>query len=531
MLTSPTEVRFLLDISLFMEDLLDAGRIKEKAPQSNGSLEVPGAVVQMIQQMVQTTRSETKERSLLVKFIYAYLKKLDHGGSKRDSKRTASELFESRDSGQETDRLWNKAERSAWTIIREYAPLIEGALHPTDESSPHVYPSERNSTSAKQPIGQYSAFSPITEDELRELRRSYRAELDLEPNPVFDLYFRQVYHGLRFGVAASPAVPREIIARSRSTFEVIRHRLEYTSNVIGQTERQFVEGMEPWIGAAREHLKWFIFTYLKEEWVQAALSGGLDLVIELIPVEAPFPVPVLIPVIGGLLIGAILKAKERGLLTRTQTSVGVIAVIIGSILVYIVIVLLVQRVQPDNPSPGLTVVPPDVPSPVSTGGSVIVTPFATPETERSGEEPRVTSSASTPTITSSHGVRIIVLPEDQAISPPTSSAGYVEGYCLYVVQPSDTLSGIAARFQISLGRIRAADNEPLTERLRLHQKLEIEADCCRSNGGQGATYTVHAGERLSIIARRYGTTVAAIVAANGLQDANYIQAGQMLCVP
>jgi hypothetical protein len=35
MLTSSTEVRFLLDISLFVEDLLDADRIKEKAPKSS----------------------------------------------------------------------------------------------------------------------------------------------------------------------------------------------------------------------------------------------------------------------------------------------------------------------------------------------------------------------------------------------------------------------------------------------------------------------------------------------------------------
>ena len=309
-ITSSTEVRFLLDISLFVEDLLDADRIKEKAPKSSISLEVPGALVQMIQQMAQTRRTETQERPLLVKFIYAYLKKLYQSKSKQDGKSAASKTFESSHSREEVDGLWKKAERSAWTIIKEYAPLIEDALHLIDEASPQAHPSEKNSASAKQPIGQYNAFNPITEDALSELQRSYKVELALEGDPVFDLYFLQVYHGQRFGLAASPAVPRETIARSTSTFEVIRQSLKYTSNIIGQKDRQFVEGMEPQIRPARDHLERFIRDYLKEEWVPAALAGTLELMIGLIPVTAPFPVPVLISVTGGLLIGAIWQSPR-----------------------------------------------------------------------------------------------------------------------------------------------------------------------------------------------------------------------------
>ena len=156
-------------------------------------------------------------------------------------------------------------------------------------------------------------------DALSELRRSYKVELALEVNPIFDLYFLQVYHGQRFGPAASPAVPRETIAQSTSTFEVIRQSLKYTSNIMGQNERQFVEGMEPQIRPARDHLEWFIRDYLKEEWVPAALAGTLELVIGLIPVTAPFPVPVLISVTGGLLIGAILQPPG---LTRMQRVSG-----------------------------------------------------------------------------------------------------------------------------------------------------------------------------------------------------------------
>lgn len=45
------------------------------------------------------------------------------------------------------------------------------------------------------------------------------------------------------------------------------------------------------------------------------------------------------------------------------------------------------------------------------------------------------------------------------------------------------------------------------------------------------TYTVQAGDTLSAIARRFGTTVEAIVAANNLTDPDLIQVGQELVIP
>jgi LysM repeat protein len=48
---------------------------------------------------------------------------------------------------------------------------------------------------------------------------------------------------------------------------------------------------------------------------------------------------------------------------------------------------------------------------------------------------------------------------------------------------------------------------------------------------QNQTHTVRRGETQSSIAARYGTTVQAIVQANGLGNANYIYAGQRLMIP
>jgi LysM repeat protein len=48
---------------------------------------------------------------------------------------------------------------------------------------------------------------------------------------------------------------------------------------------------------------------------------------------------------------------------------------------------------------------------------------------------------------------------------------------------------------------------------------------------QYATVRVHTGETLSQIAARYGTSVSALMHANGLRSANRLRVGQRLRVP
>jgi LysM repeat protein len=45
------------------------------------------------------------------------------------------------------------------------------------------------------------------------------------------------------------------------------------------------------------------------------------------------------------------------------------------------------------------------------------------------------------------------------------------------------------------------------------------------------TYTVAAGDTLVLIAQRFGTTVEALEAANGIEDPNEIIIGQVLVIP
>jgi putative chitinase len=45
------------------------------------------------------------------------------------------------------------------------------------------------------------------------------------------------------------------------------------------------------------------------------------------------------------------------------------------------------------------------------------------------------------------------------------------------------------------------------------------------------TYTVQSGDSLSMIAVKYGTTVAAIASANDIKNINNIKVGQVLVIP
>jgi LysM repeat protein len=88
-----------------------------------------------------------------------------------------------------------------------------------------------------------------------------------------------------------------------------------------------------------------------------------------------------------------------------------------------------------------------------------------------------------------------------------------------------------------------------------YRELDVNLDaisitCCPTSGGGvvivppppppppggggvacGTVYIVKRGDSLAVIARRYGVTVSAIVACNGITNPNVIYAGQRLCIP
>lgn len=105
----------------------------------------------------------------------------------------------------------------------------------------------------------------------------------------------------------------------------------------------------------------------------------------------------------------------------------------------------------------------------------------------------------------------------------------------YVVRPGDTVSHIAARTGTSVAAIVAANGLDRRAFIRAGQTLAIPgqstlAAAAPQRAAAGA-YTVRAGDTVSHIAARTGTTVRAIIAANGLDARGFIRTGQTLALP
>lgn len=120
----------------------------------------------------------------------------------------------------------------------------------------------------------------------------------------------------------------------------------------------------------------------------------------------------------------------------------------------------------------------------------------------------------------------------------------------YTVQPGDTLSALARRYNTSVEAIVAANNIVNPNIIHVGQVLTIPGD---GGGNQpqpqpqpdpnpapapnpqpapgGGTYTVQPGDTLSSIARQFGTTYVELAALNNIANPNIIHVGQVLQVP
>jgi LysM repeat protein len=102
----------------------------------------------------------------------------------------------------------------------------------------------------------------------------------------------------------------------------------------------------------------------------------------------------------------------------------------------------------------------------------------------------------------------------------------------YVVRPGDTLSGIAGQFGVSVDALAHANGITDPNRVLAGQQLAIPGGApAPAPAAAGVQHVVVAGETLSGIAARYGSTVAAIVSANGIADPNHVRIGTRLTIP
>lgn len=125
----------------------------------------------------------------------------------------------------------------------------------------------------------------------------------------------------------------------------------------------------------------------------------------------------------------------------------------------------------------------------------------------------------------------VVVPP-QTVPPPGSNPG---GTTYYTVRAGDTLATIAARYGTTVQALMTANNIINPNFIYTGQQLVISYGSSPSPQPQPqpnpGSYVVQAGDTLAIIAARYGTSVAAIVTANNLPNANFIYSGQVLIIP
>jgi murein DD-endopeptidase MepM/ murein hydrolase activator NlpD len=108
-------------------------------------------------------------------------------------------------------------------------------------------------------------------------------------------------------------------------------------------------------------------------------------------------------------------------------------------------------------------------------------------------------------------------------------------YCVYTIQPGDTLGSIANAFGLTSGDVTAADllvhsNAPdivsADDLLQIGQKVKVPTQ-------NAVVHTVSSGETVSSIAETYDVSMADIAALpqNGVADLNALKIGQEILVP
>ena len=124
-----------------------------------------------------------------------------------------------------------------------------------------------------------------------------------------------------------------------------------------------------------------------------------------------------------------------------------------------------------------------------------------------------------------------------AVVGMTATAGAAHADDSYTVRTGDTVSHIAARSGTTVAAIARANALGDASRIRIGQVLTIPTTSSASAPAPAAAapvsaaYTVVAGDTVGRIATKHGTTVAAVIAANGLDARAFIRIGQSLSIP
>ncbi|HEX6140067.1 MAG TPA: LysM peptidoglycan-binding domain-containing protein [Candidatus Limnocylindria bacterium] len=132
----------------------------------------------------------------------------------------------------------------------------------------------------------------------------------------------------------------------------------------------------------------------------------------------------------------------------------------------------------------------------------------------------------------------LVVARDAAAGPAPAAVGPVS----HLVSRGETLTAIARQYGTTIAAIVAANGLANPSYIRSGQTLVIPGSgepaqpaanpqAPAAAAAAPVSHRVAPGQTLTAIARQYGTTIAAIVAANGLANPSYIRSGQTLVIP
>jgi LysM repeat protein len=114
---------------------------------------------------------------------------------------------------------------------------------------------------------------------------------------------------------------------------------------------------------------------------------------------------------------------------------------------------------------------------------------------------------------------------------PVQAAPSATDPVVHVVRWGESVFLIARRYGTTINAIVSANNLRNPNFVYSGQRLVIPTGGSSSSAVSTVTHVVQRGDRLSIIAARYGTTTSYLASLNGLRNPNFIWVGQRLKVP
>lgn len=168
------------------------------------------------------------------------------------------------------------------------------------------------------------------------------------------------------------------------------------------------------------------------------------------------------------------------------------------------------------------------PAPADTARAPAATPTSTP----SASGGTAVAGTGTRAGTGSAATAPTPRPDTGGAAPatrPSSPARPATATRTHVVQWGETFYGIANRYGVSFAALRAANPGVDQERLTSGTRLNIPAPAAAAPARR--THRVQPGETLTGIARRYEVSLRALREANDLENDDRVRSGQTLVIP